>query len=144
MAIKGKSIKHGCSLQYLSNCHFCICAFIQDFLGAMVWLKISQWGLCFSSHEFLRRAKTSLRSSRGCGADAGEMPVAEMWKDPVVQESCCLAQASSYCRTFQWPRLASSRKPISPTIIPLVVSHKEHCGPALKFTVERESVEQMC
>lgn len=84
MAIKGKSIKRGCSLQYLSNCHFCICAFTQAFGGAMVWLKISQWGLCFSSHEFLRRAKTSLRSSRGCGADA--------WWDACsrnVKRPCC-------------------------------------------------------
>lgn len=46
----------------------------------MVWLKISQRGLCFSSHQFLRRAKTSLRSSRGCGADAGEMLVVKREK----------------------------------------------------------------
>lgn len=144
MAIEGKSIKHGCSLQYLSNGRFCLCAFIHAPCWAVVWLKISQWGLCFSSHQFLRRVRTLLCSSRGCGADAEEMPVAETWKDPVVQESRCLAQASSYCRTFQWPGLASSRKLKSPTIIPLVVSHKEHCGPALKFTVERKRVWNKC
>jgi len=64
---------------------------------------ISQRGLSQAGEDLVASSKGAVVCSERCGypaARAGEMHSAERWRDPLVWESPCPAEASSCRRAF--------------------------------------------